>query len=236
MHNPITKHKMSEPAFARARIRAVAFDLDGLMFDTEALFFRVAGEAMAARGKVFTQEMMQAMIGRRSAEAYPALKRLAGLDESPDDLLAELRKRFYDVMDTAVHPTPGLFVLLDHLKDRGLPAAVATSSRRTYAEQLLKRHGLIDRFEFLLCSEDVTNGKPHPEIYQTAAKRFGIEPPSLLVLEDSPTGLAAAKAAGTFAVGVPHDHSPSSALEDADWLVSRLDDPILLAILVPDPR
>jgi HAD superfamily hydrolase (TIGR01509 family) len=210
-------------------IRAVAFDLDGLMFDTEALFVRVLRGFLRERGREMTPEIMAAMIGRRAAEAYPVLKRLTGFEESPADLLAEIRRRFTAEVDSAVHPTPGLIALLAHLEHRGIPRAVATSSRREYAERLIERHGLREHFTFLLGAEDVTNGKPDPEIYRTAARRFEIEPRQLLVLEDSPPGLAAAKAAGAFAVGVPHEHSPASGLSTADLIVPRLDDPALFA-------
>jgi HAD superfamily hydrolase (TIGR01509 family) len=212
-------------------IRAVVFDLDGLMFDTEALFYRVSCDALAARGKSFTNEMMQAMIGRRAVDAAHAWKTLAGLDEPAETLLADVRQRFFALVDTAVHPTPGLIVLLDHLAHRGLPLAVATSSRREYADRLLTQHGLLQRFQFILASEDVTRGKPDPEIYRLAAERFAVPPSSVLVLEDSPAGLAAAKGAGAFAVGVPHEHSTAQALHDADMVVSRLDEPALLSLI-----
>jgi HAD superfamily hydrolase (TIGR01509 family) len=212
-------------------IRAVVFDLDGLMFDTEALFHRVASEMLAARGKRLTPEIMRAMMGRRAAEAGPAFKALAGLDEPVEVLMAEARARFTAELDTAVHPTPGLFALLDHLQALAIPRAVATSSRRSYAEGLLRRHGLWDHFAFVLTAEDVTRGKPDPEIYQTAVARFGVPAASVLVLEDSAAGLAAARAAGTFAVGVPHEHSPAEGLHDAALVVPRLDDPALLALL-----
>ena len=212
-------------------IRAVVFDLDGLMFDTEALFFRVSCDALAARGKTFTAEMMQAMLGRRAVDAGHSLKSLAGLDEPAEALLAEVRQRFFALLDTAVHPTRGLFVLLEHLARRKLPLAVATSSRRAYADRLLGQHGLLDRFEFILASEDVTQGKPDPQIYLLAAKRFDVPASSLVVLEDSPAGLAAAKGAGAFVVGVPHEHSPAQALSEADLIVSRLDEPALLALI-----
>jgi HAD superfamily hydrolase (TIGR01509 family) len=218
----------------RLSIRAVVFDLDGLMFDTEALFFQVASQMLAARGRVFTHEMMRAMIGRRAAESGPLLKAMARLDEPVDDLLAEARTRFYELMDTAVHPTPGLIALLHHLRERRLPLAVATSSRRVYAEGLLQSHGLLDRFAFLLTSEDVTRGKPDPEIYRLAAARFGLPPASTLVLEDSPPGIAAAKGAGAFAVGVPHEHSPAEGLAAADLIVPRLDDPALLSLFAEE--
>jgi HAD superfamily hydrolase (TIGR01509 family) len=212
------------------RIRAVVFDLDGLMFDTEALFFRVSSEVLETRGKRFTPEIMRALIGRRSAEVAHVLKAITGLEEPVERLQGEVKERFYAEMDTAVHPTPGLFVLLDRLRHRGVPLAVATSSSRSYADRLLIGHGLRDRFQFVLASEDVTRGKPDPQIYRLAAERFGVPPESLLVLEDSPAGLAAAVGAGAIAVGVPHEHSPAEGLTAAVLVVPRLDDPALLRL------
>jgi HAD superfamily hydrolase (TIGR01509 family) len=184
---------------------------------------------------VFTPEIMQAMIGRRAAEAAESFRTLAGLDEPAEALLAEARRRFSDEVDAAVHPTAGLFALLDRIEARGLPRAVATSSRRAYTEGLLKRHGLLDRFAFLLTGEDVARGKPDPEIYTKAADRFGVAPAELLVLEDSAPGVEAAKAAGAFVVAVPHEHSPASGLAGADLIVPRLDDSRLLALLETRP-
>lgn len=215
------------------RVLAVVFDLDGLMFNTEALFARVVRDMLAARGKPDMPEIMRAMIGRRAAEAGDEFRRLSGIDEPTASLMAEARRRFDAEVDTAVHPTPGLVALLDRLGSAGVPHAVATSSRRSYAERLLTRHGVRDRFAFVLAAEDVSRGKPDPEIYRTAAARFGVEPAALLVLEDSASGVAAAKAAGAFAVGVPHDHSPAEGLTHADLVVPRLDDPALIARLGP---
>jgi beta-phosphoglucomutase-like phosphatase (HAD superfamily) len=222
---------MTDRSSAPFRVRAVVFDLDGLMFDTEALFAKVASDTLAARGKVFTPEIMRAMIGRRAVEVGESFRRLAGLEEPVEVLMAEVRRRFNAEMGTAVYPTPGLFALLAVLERRGLPRAVATSSRRAYAEGLLGRHGLLGHFAFLLSGEDVSRGKPDPEIYRTAAARFGVPTGAMLVLEDSTAGIAAAKAAGAFAVGVPHEHSPAEGLAAADRVVARLDDPAVLALL-----
>ena len=215
------------------RIRAVAFDLDGLMFDTEALFFRVAGEMLAERGKRFTHEIMAAMIGRNWAVAGPALKRMAGLSESTEELLAEARSRFFPRLDGEVRPMPGLGTLLEHVERLGLPRAVTTSSRRDYAFRLLNGHGLTPRFAFVLGSEDVVRHKPDPEIYLTAARQFGIAAAELLVLEDTATGVAAGRAAGAFVVAVPHEFSPAEGLTAAHRIVERLDDPALLDLLGP---
>lgn len=211
------------------KILAVAFDLDGLMFDTEALFFRVASEMLLDRGKTFHGDIMRAMIGRQPSESGMALKTLAELDDDPEVLMAEATERFLALVDTAVNPNPGLLHLLDLLDQRAMPLAVATSSHRKYAERLLGRHRLIERFALILAREDVTRHKPHPEIYAAVAARFGIAPENLLVLEDTPTGLSSAKSAGAFAVGVPHDHSPASDLKAADMIVETLDAPALLA-------
>jgi HAD superfamily hydrolase (TIGR01509 family) len=218
-------------------IRAVVFDLDGLMFDTEDLFFRVASEALAARGKAFTPDIMKQFIGRRANEVVHLWTTLVGVEGPIEEFLEDVRQRFYGVMDAAVHPMPGLFVLLDRLHRLALPTAVATSSRHSYADRLLVRHGLRGRFEFVLASEDVTRGKPDPEIYRLAAARFDVPPETMLVLEDSAAGLAAAKGAGAVAVGVPHEHSPPEGLRVADQVVARLDDPTLLRLIEsPDKK
>jgi HAD superfamily hydrolase (TIGR01509 family) len=216
-------------------IRAVVFDLDGLMFDTEALFFRVSAQVLESRGKRFTPEIMRSLIGRRAVDVAGWLKTMAGLEEPPEVILAEIRQRFADEVDAAVHPTPGLFALLEHLHRRELPAAVATSSGRAYAGRLLTRHGLTNRFAFVLASEDVIRGKPDPEIYRLAADRFAVRADELLVLEDSPAGVEAGRGAGAVTVGVPHEHSPGEALLAADLIVPRLDDPALFALIDGGP-
>jgi pseudouridine 5'-phosphatase len=204
-------------------IRAVAFDMDGLIFDTESLFFRVATEMMAQRGKVFTPVIMAAMIGRQAPAAGLAFKTLGELDESPEELIAEAKRHFDARMDAEVRTNQGVIELIERLEAINMPRCVATSSRLEYASRLLGRHALTSRFSFVLTAENVTRSKPDPEIYLKAAKRFGIEPSEMLVLEDSPAGLASASAAGAFAVGVPHEHSPADSLGAARVLVERLD-------------
>ncbi len=209
-------------------IRAVVLDLDGTMFDTEALFHRVAGDYLAERGKVFTPEIMRAMIGRQAPVSGLALKTMANLDGTVEEILLDLRDRFFARMDAEVQPMPGLFTLLDTLRKHKIPHAVATSSRRAYAERILRNHEVWDRLDFVLGAEDVTHGKPEPEIYLKAAGRLDLPPDAILVLEDSPPGVTAAKASGAFTVGVPHDQSPADGIGHADLIIDRLDDPAIL--------
>jgi len=224
-------------------VEAVVFDLDGLMFDTEALFHRVSTELLRERGREYTPRIMSAMIGRRPHEAGRALKELTGIEETVDQWLALVRERFAGLLDQTVRPTPGLLDLLERLHGR-VPLAVATSSNRAYALDLLERHGVSARFEFVLGAEDVSQGKPHPEIYQTAAQRLGIKPAAMVVLEDSPPGVEAARRAGATVVAVPHEHSPAEGLTHADLIVPSLNSLELIHLLergltrrsYPDPH
>ena len=155
------------------------------------------------------------------------------LDESLEALMEESDTIFLGILDGQLAPMPGLIDLLAALERGGVPKAIATSSRRSFTQRILGKFQFEPRFEFLLTGDDVTDGKPHPEIYLKAAARFDLEPRALLVLEDSAAGLEAAKSAGAFAVGVPHAHSPADGLTHADRIVDRLDAPELFALIDP---
>jgi HAD superfamily hydrolase (TIGR01509 family) len=212
------------------QIRAVVFDFDGLMFNTEEIFNLSGRELLRRRGKEMTPELLSMMMGRRAAEAFPLLIETLNLTESPEALLAEERGIFHELLWTHVAPMPGLFELLTELDRRQIPKGVATSSRRPYVEPLLQKFDLVDRFHLLLTAEDVTHGKPHPEIYLTAARRLGVRAAEMLVLEDSEMGTRSAAAAGAFAVSIPHRHSQQQDFSTATLIADRLDDPRILRL------
>src|SRR5580704_5896676 len=205
-------------------IKAVVFDFDGLMFNTEDIFNRSGRELLRRRGKEMTPELLSLMMGRRSDEAFPLMIAALGLTESPTDLRAEERAIFQDLLWKHVAPMPGLFELLSHLDERSVPKGVATSSG-------LRKFDLVERFDLLLTSEDVVEGKPHPEIYLKAASRLGVEPGEMLVLEDSENGIRSAAAAGAVAVSIPHEHSRYHDFSTATFIAERLDDPKILRLL-----
>jgi HAD superfamily hydrolase (TIGR01509 family) len=154
-----------------------------------------------------------------------------GLTDSVESLMHESWVLFFELAGDRLAPMPGLFELLAHIERRGLPMAVATSSRRTYLEEILGRFDLLDRFDFTLAAEDVTHGKPHPEIYLTAAARLGISPGEMLVLEDSHAGSKAGASAGAVVVAVPNDHSRYQDFSHSSRVASRLDDACVLQLL-----
>ncbi len=202
-------------------LRAVVFDLDGLMFNTEDLYREVGTEILRRRGKTFEHDLLDAMMGRRPAQALAIMIEWHGLDATVEQLAAESEEIFVPILDEKLAPMPGLLDLLEALEESGIPKAVGTSSGRAFVENVMGRFDLISRFEFLLTAEDVAEGKPNPEIYLTAAQRFSIAPEELMVLEDSENGCKAAVAAGTFAVAVPasrslvHDFSGSSLVAES---------------------
>ena len=135
------------------------------------------------------------------------------------------------MLETHLAPMPGLFELLAELESRNLPKGVATSSSRPYLEYILKRFELLPRFSFTLTAEDVTHGKPHPEIYERAAKNLGLDPAEILVFEDSETGSRAAAAAGAYVIAVPHDYSRDHDFSHVDYVAQGLHDPFIRRVL-----
>lgn len=212
-------------------ILAVAFDLDGLIVNTEHVFHLATVELIEARGIAMPDGLLRAMMGKRPQDSYGIMKEMLGVDDSPEALHDETHERFFRLLEIHLEPMPGVFQLLDRLERLNLPKAVATSSPRDYLADILARFDLTERFEFSLTAEDVVNGKPHPEIYLTAADRHGITPQQMLVFEDSENGTRAGSAAGAFVVSVPHDHSRDHEFSPTGFIADTLRDPGIESIL-----
>ena len=213
-------------------IRAVAFDLDGLIFNTEHVFAQAAGQMFESRGREMPDGLMRRMMGRRPPEGIMIMKDALEAEESVESLYEEVSERFLTLLDHHLEPMPGVFELFALLEDLSLPKAVATSSPRRFLDNLFGRFdGLPDRFEFALTAEDVEQGKPNPEIYLKAAGRHGVEPNELLVFEDSEAGTNAAAAAGAFVVSVPHEHSRHHDFTNASRIANTLRDPLIAEVL-----
>lgn len=216
---------------AGAAVDAVVFDLDGLLVNTEDLYQHVGTEILRRRGHSFEGELLDAMMGRPQKVALQTMIDWHRLPDTIETLAAETKEIFQGLLDSRLAPMPGAVMLVEDLVRRGLPRGVATSSGPDFAHDVLGRVGLLDRFGFVLTSADVTHGKPHPEIYETAARRLGVAPGRMLVLEDSATGCAAAVAAGAVAVAVPGGHSRRHAFPGARFIADSLADPRIFTLL-----
>jgi HAD superfamily hydrolase (TIGR01509 family) len=205
-------------------IKAVAFDMDGLMFDTEDTYWKAASALLGRRGKVYTDELCNAVMGRPPQFCFELFKTTFGFPEAWQELQRESEDFFLQFLDDGFSTMPGLYELLEHLEQRNIPKGICTSSAIRVVSEVLRRKDLTKRFDFVLTAEDITQGKPNPEIYLKAATRFGISPSEMLVLEDSTAGCQAANQAGAFAIAVRAKHNAHCSFADAKRVAAALDD------------
>jgi HAD superfamily hydrolase (TIGR01509 family) len=211
--------------------RAVVFDMDGLMFNTEDVYWEVGMELLRPRGYSFSRELSDAMMGRPPQSSFDVMIRWHSLKDPWQQLAAESEEIFLRLLDRNLAPMPGLMELLAALEKAGIRKAIGTSSGRRSTEAILSRFALQPRFAFTLTAEDITQGKPDPEIYLQAAGRFGVPPREMLVLEDSQTGCRSAAATGAMVAAVPGTHSMKQDFSPAGLVLSSLADPRLYELL-----
>jgi len=220
------------PRSADGPVRAVVFDLDGLLIDTEWVFADAASLLLQRRGVEYDAAFMMSILGTPGRVALPAFRDRFKLPITVEALAEEYKRAFFEVLRSDHAPLmPGAVALLDRLERAGIPKAIATSSSSEYVTTVFGPHGLTERFAAVLTCDDVTHGKPHPEVYELAAAQLGVTPSAVVVLEDSAIGLRAAKAAGARCVVVPHAHTPRQDLAAADAIVASLAAPELWALL-----
>jgi len=212
-------------------VRAVVFDMDGLMFNTEEVYWQVGSAVLRRRGHEFDEPLCAEMMGRPPKAAFEIMIRYHALGDSWEQLYVESQEAFIALLDEHLAPMPGLMQLLERLEAAAIPKAIGTSSGRRLVDAVLSRFALQPRFSFILSAEDITRGKPDPEIYLKAARRLSLPPAEVLVLEDSQNGCQAAASAGTFAVAVPAAHSRGQDFSMASLVIDNLADPRLYAAL-----
>jgi HAD superfamily hydrolase (TIGR01509 family) len=212
------------------KFKAVAFDMDGLLFNTEAVYWKVASTLLARRGKVYTKELDYAMMGRPSKDCFQFFIKTFGFPETWQELQSESEALFLDFLDEGFSTMPGLYELLDHLEQWNVPKGICTSSDSRVASEVLRGQEVARRFDFVITVDDVERGKPAPDIYVKAAERFGVVASEMLVLEDSPAGCTAAHHAGAFAIAVHVEHNALCEFTDAWKVATALNDPQIMQL------
>ena len=188
----------------RPALQAVLWDMDGLLVDTEPVW-TVAEEELAARlGGTWSDELKARIVGTRLELAVPTILGWYGV-EPTDVVVAEtscwLLERMVELFSEQITVLPGVRELLEELARHEVPVALVSSSYRVLVDAVLA-HG-IGHFRVTVAGDEVRQGKPHPEPYDTACKRLGVDPRQCVVLEDSPAGVASGQAAGCAVVAVP---------------------------------
>lgn len=203
-------------------LRAVIFDFDGLILDTESPEFTSWRDIFAEHGAVLSLEQWAVCIGTADVfDPCAHLESQLGRAVDRDAVRAERRRRS-DVLIAAQRPLPGVIERIEEARALGVKLAVASSSSRNWVEGHLERLGLAPHFECVRCSDHVQVVKPDPALYRAAVEALGVAPSETIAFEDSPNGILAAKRAGLFCVAVPNDATRDLDLDGADLCVSSL--------------
>jgi HAD superfamily hydrolase (TIGR01509 family) len=203
-------------------LRALVFDFDGLILDTERPIYESWRRVYEAEGHDLDLVKWQSIIGMDDVwDPADELEVLVGraLDR---DALAETRRRHRNELLAAETILPGVVPLLTEAQDSGLAVAIASSSPVDWVEEHLGRLGLVDVFAHLSCRGPGLPAKPAPDLYLAAVGALGVSAGEAVALEDSAHGVTAAKAAGLWCVAVPHDLTRNSDLSAADLVVDSL--------------
>jgi HAD superfamily hydrolase (TIGR01509 family) len=184
-------------------IRAVVFDMDGLLVDTEALIRDVYVELAEARGAQMPDHVFHRMIGLPNAASDAVARAHFGPDFPLEALHADVSARVHAACEVGVALKAGVVELLDHLDAAAMPRAIATSSSHAAVQRTLGPSGILPRFDAVVAAGDYARGKPNPDPFLTAAARLATPPAHCLALEDSHNGVRAAHAAGMMTVMVP---------------------------------
>ncbi len=205
MTQPLRQSTATLPASTLPNpVRAVIFDMDGTLLDTEAAHRRAFAQTGAAIGWPMADDLLLSMVGIHRDEN----ERMLAAHLGPDFPLA----RFYAAVDAGIPLRPGARLILDHLAQAGIPMALATSTAAPYAQQRLEKSGLLHYFDVIVTRTDVDRPKPHAEPYLLAARLLGVDPADCVAVEDSPVGVRSATAAGIATVMVPDLLPPTEEL------------------------
>jgi HAD superfamily hydrolase (TIGR01509 family) len=196
------------------KIQAVVFDMDGLLFDTEALYRDATIAVARDAGHHLPLDFYLATIGLPGEATRARFAELFGAAFDFDGFWAASKKRFEEATAAQLYLKAGVAELLDLLDELQLPRAIATSSRHEDARHHLDAHGLHDRFHAIVAHGDYVQGKPNPDPFLKAADRLGVDPALCLALEDSHNGVRAASRAGMMTVMIPDLLSPNAEMED----------------------
>jgi HAD superfamily hydrolase (TIGR01509 family) len=204
----------------RAAPRAVIFDMDGLMIDSEVVYREAWFRAIGEFNREMPEETFRRFLGRNNQDSRVLLAEIYGADFDVNGFLHVCRSLAHEHIDRhGIPQKQGLEALLNQLDGRRLAKAVATSTRREWALRSLGP--LAARFEVLTTGDEVERGKPAPDIFLLCADRLQASPDECLVLEDSEAGIRAAHAAGMTAIMIPDLVEPTEEIRELAWRVCR---------------
>lgn len=199
--------------------RAVVFDLDGVLWDGEPLYYAAFNVVLEPLGHHLPEDEYEQIIGQSVEAAWQWVLDRFGITESPASFYRKYDEAVLRMLEEPVEPLPGVRDLIAELKRRNIRLAVASASLRQWVDATLNGISLADEFETTVSASEVQHAKPAPDLYATAAERLGIPASECLAIEDTRAGIASAKAAGMFAVQVRASSTALPPIPEADLVI-----------------
>jgi len=194
------------------QVKAVVFDMDGLLVDTEQVVFEAMCAAARGDGRELPFDIFKRMVGLPGHASDKIVIEHFGDGFDVERWRVEVSRHFDDIAGAGIALKAGVVELLDVLDQRGLPRAIATSSTRRAVEHSLGQHSLMERFHAIVSRELQTRHKPHPDPFLQAAAALGVAPQDCLALEDSHNGVRSASGAGMMTIMVPDMLDPTEEM------------------------
>jgi HAD superfamily hydrolase (TIGR01509 family) len=208
---------------------AVIFDNDGLTLNTEEAWTRAETTLYARHGATFTMDHKRELLGTAGPIAAARMERHLGLPGRGAALTADLHALVMEELQQGAPPMPGVVELLGALREAGIAVALASNSPAEFVDRALRTAGMTKAFDAVVTADRVQRPKPAPDVYLAAAAAVGAEPARCVALEDSETGVAAARAAGMVVIGVPS--LPGITLDAADLVAPSVADARVWALV-----
>lgn len=207
-------------------IKAVIFDLDGVIAETERAHIQAEKETMLKHGIKISEDELHQYTGTTAKQMFTDLIRKYHLKTTFDEVFNQKEEIMFNLLEREVEPTRGVIELLYKLKKAGIKLGIASSSHKRLIDYVLNKLRITSMFDSVVGAEDIINSKPDPEIFMTCARRLNVGPSECLVVEDSMLGVEAAKKAGMKCLGYRNPNSGNQDLSKADIVTddfSKLD-------------
>lgn len=204
-------------------IEAVIFDMDGVLLDSEPLHDGTNIQMLSEWGITIDEKLLHQFVGRTSHDLWAAMKNQFNIEEDIDVLVdKQWAMNIKNLPQTDIVASDGLDALLGYIQQNNLSASVASSSRGDFVEAVFDHLNLWPYMDAYTGGGEVSNGKPHPEIYLKAASKVNISPDKCVAIEDSTAGVASARAAGMITIGYANPTSKNQDISAAEYIVTHL--------------
>ncbi|HMS65386.1 MAG TPA: HAD family phosphatase [Ignavibacteria bacterium] len=205
--------------------KAVIFDMDGVIIDSEPAYLEMNLKMFSELGFEMDDEDYKALVGMPSLPMWTMLKKKYNFEKTVEEIIQSEKNRMFSILDSGIisKPMDGINSLLKELSSYNCKLSVASSSAKDNIEHILKKLNIYSFFEFIISGEEVAKGKPDPDIFLKVSERFSIHPNKCFVIEDSTNGVTAAKSAGMKCIGFKNNDSNHQDITNADMIIQNFE-------------